>query len=232
MTIKEFIKSQIRFRLGRRANVIEIYLGGFLLGGTTVPEFDDVINEVVNEFSPLIAAHRRSVLKEAADVCREMAARYDSDIEGCSENELHRHEEGILCSERLEGIFLADELQRFTFASEPIPHEQTLVGRLEHRIHQLQTELLYEKRTGNCSLEDYKLVTRHLYKTKCPTCGEVKHCMKPFCNACYEKLKIKNPKTWRKIYQMLRRPFVREYSKLIREHEANKNANPAQEAAA
>jgi hypothetical protein len=46
-------------------------------------------------------------------MCREMAKRYDFDIEGCDGDELIRYTEGIACALRLARIFDKDEMHKW-----------------------------------------------------------------------------------------------------------------------
>lgn len=57
--------------------------------------------------------YRKLVLKEAAEACREMAKRYDFDIEGCDADQLERYCEGIECSNRLADIIEKDEMYKW-----------------------------------------------------------------------------------------------------------------------
>jgi hypothetical protein len=63
---------------------------------------------------------RRQVLKECADMCYEMAMRYDDDIEGCTAEELIRYSEGMSCALRLADIFKKDEMHKWLDGGEVV----------------------------------------------------------------------------------------------------------------
>jgi len=93
---------------------------------------------------------------------------------------------------------------------------QAEIDGLKRKIQQLKTELYLERSTGGIPVEDFRAAKRYLFSKICPACGLPKQMLNPLCNGCFHLLKEQTPRVWQKLYQVFRRPFVREYMKLIR----------------
>jgi hypothetical protein len=85
--------------------------------GNTVPVGKP---EVHGEDLLTAADLRRQILAECSDMCREMAIRYDDDIEGCTAEELIRYSEGMSCALRLADIFKKDEMHKWLDGGEVV----------------------------------------------------------------------------------------------------------------